>query len=79
MFAKRRAQQRHNRLMAAADHLVLQAVLRPGTRPEEVTSEEVVAFGRHGIRIEASEAGDYLAAVLVTRGHKISSLSAGPA
>lgn len=81
MFTKLRTRQRHYRLMTAAVHLVRETELRISAEPEHVTYEQVaaLAFGRHQIRVEESEAADYLAAALVSRGHGIDHLPAVPA
>ena len=80
MFAKMRAQQRHHRLMAAAQTLVREAELSPARHPQQVTYEEIaaLAFARYQIRLNEAEAADYLAGALVTRRHDISHLPAVP-
>lgn len=59
----RRANQRHNHLMRAADHLIF------GRTNAELTAADLIAlaFGRHQYRITETEAVDYLNAGLVLR------------
>lgn len=80
MFAKLSAARRHTRLMKVALHLVCEADLNLDKKPEDVTAVEVstLAFGRHQLRVQEEEAGDYLAAALVARGHGIDHLPALP-
>jgi len=81
MFTAVRARRRHRRLLAAAQHLVRQEEVRINGDPTQVTATQiaVLAFARHGLRVEESEAADYLAAALVTYGHGIGHLPAVPA
>ncbi|MEU9057108.1 hypothetical protein AB0D37_43220 [Streptomyces sp. NPDC048384] len=79
MFAKLSANRRHSRLMNVATALVREAEGILASAPvETVTADRVrvLAFGRHQLRISETEAAEYLAAALVSRGHSTDHLPA---
>lgn len=71
--ARRASARTHQQLMAAAHHVVSRSALELGV--EQARAAEVVAlvFGRHALRIDESEALDYLNAVLAERGYPLHS------
>lgn len=71
MFAKITASRRHKCLMTVATILVRDAEVSLIKEPADVLPEQVVhlAFGRHQLCIEQTDAVKYLAAALVARGH----------
>lgn len=66
MFENRRAQQRHNRLMRAADSLV-----GPLQAPATHADLAALAFGLHRIELREDEAARYLDAARVRRGYRL--------
>ncbi|MCX4682648.1 hypothetical protein OG413_46745 [Streptomyces sp. NBC_01433] len=66
MFENRRAQQRHNKLMRAADKLV--APLEAPATPADLAA---LAFGLHRIELREDEAARYLDAARVGRGYRL--------
>ncbi|MEV0097354.1 hypothetical protein [Streptomyces sp. NPDC050738] len=76
MFAKSRAQKRHTRLMDVAGTLINEAAICGDTKKVAPAHVVALAFGQLQLRIEESEAAEYLAAALVMRGHSIDHLPA---
>ncbi|MER5211975.1 hypothetical protein ABT063_15680 [Streptomyces sp. NPDC002838] len=69
--AQRAEDRRHRQLMHAAQHVISRRALDSDIA--QATPAEVVAlaFGRHALRIEDTEALDYLNAVLAERGYPL--------
>ncbi|GHB11972.1 hypothetical protein GCM10010330_77550 [Streptomyces tendae] len=71
MIEKLRARKRHARLMKVATDLVRDASVISSEDAGRVTTAQVacLAFARYEMRIDDTEAADYLAAALVSRGY----------
>ncbi|KKD10998.1 hypothetical protein ACQ9AR_33410 [Streptomyces lividans] len=71
MIEKIRARRRHARLMKVATSLVREATVISSEHAGRVTTAQIacLAFARYEMRIDDTEAADYLAAALVARGY----------